>query len=313
MSTMEAEGKPVKHRHVQLVVSWSAMLSALVVVKVDGWSFPVAICLVCTAAQALLLVVASMRAGQAATPNRTTENGDSTEKFAKDLKARLLSGRFRTVKSFANSHTVTGLSRTTVYSAISGTRIPTEATVRNLLCAVADADDAEVCSWLERLSALDRGADPVVPHSSVVPTGRTRLVYVGLAVATAVVAVTLLVRQSGSPSAAPATSTSPQACTPLADLRTHQVSARVANTQGQGTFPRIQPQQNCHTGFLAEKDQVTVVCQDLHGPTVTDVYEGVVRDWSVWDKLASGAYVSDLYLDLPKNAQPALVAGLPSC
>ena len=311
MSTTIAEGKQVKHPHAQLVVSWLAMLSALVVVTVDGWSFPVAICLCCTTGQALLLVATSMRAGHAAEPNRTTDNGDSTETFAKDLKARLLSGRFRTVKSFANSHNVTGLSRTTVYSAISGTRIPTEATVRNLLCAVADADDAEVCSWLERLSALDRGADQVVPHSSVVPTGRTRLVYVGLVVVTAVVVVTLLVRQSGSPAAAPATS--PQACTPLADLRTHQVSARVANTQGQGTFPRIQPQQNCHTGFLAEKDQVTVVCQDLHGPTVTDVYEGAVRDWSVWDKLASGAYVSDLYLDLPKNTQPALVAGLPSC
>jgi hypothetical protein len=33
----------------------------------------------------------------------------------------------------------------------------------------------------------------------------------------------------------------------------------------------------------------------------------------VWDKLGSGAYISDLYTDLPKAAQPELVAGLPSC
>jgi hypothetical protein len=33
----------------------------------------------------------------------------------------------------------------------------------------------------------------------------------------------------------------------------------------------------------------------------------------VWDKLASGAYVADLYVDLPKGAQPALVDQLPAC
>jgi hypothetical protein len=38
-----------------------------------------------------------------------------------------------------------------------------------------------------------------------------------------------------------------------------------------------------------------------------------VRDWPVWDKLGSGAYVSDLYVDLPKGATPALVDQLPAC
>ncbi len=79
------------------------------------------------------------------------------------------------------------------------------------------------------------------------------------------------------------------------------MQARVTNTEGQGTYVRIAPQVNCHTGFLADGDAVTVVCQELYGPRISDTYSGAVLDWPVWDKLSSGAYVSDLYISLPKE------------
>ncbi|HEX9338053.1 MAG TPA: hypothetical protein VF892_19305 [Pseudonocardiaceae bacterium] len=239
---------------------------------------------------------------------------DSVSAFARDLKDRLLVGRYRTVKAFAGDHSLTGLSRSTVYSAIGGARLPTAATTAKLLSTVACADETEIQRWLDRRSALDN------PPSEAPDPGPTRtarrsvrlrdavVAAVGLVAVTNGLTIVITLTWASHPSPASA-----QPCSPQADLRPHQVVAHVANTEGQGTFARITPADRCHTGFLPEADTVSVVCQDLVGPTITDIYAGKVRDWPVWDKLGSGAYVSDLYLDLPKGAQPALVDQLPAC
>ena len=250
---------------------------------------------------------------------------DSVSAFARDLKDRLLAGRYRTVKAFAGDHTLTGLSRSTVYSAIGGARLPTAATTAKLLSAVTAAEEAEIQLWLDRRSVLDippgdrRSQDP----ASTSKPRRTVSVYhavvaaVGLVVLTngLTVAMTLAwARHQNSVPASPiAHAATNQPCSPVADLRPYQVVAHVANTQGQGAYARLTPQDHCHTGFLPEADAVTVVCQDLNGPTITDLYAGKSRDWPVWDKLGSGAYIPDLYLDLPKGPRPGLVDQLPAC
>jgi predicted DNA-binding transcriptional regulator AlpA len=236
---------------------------------------------------------------------------DSVSAFARDLKDRLLAGRYRTVKAFAGDYALTGMSRSTVYAAIGGTRLPTAATTTKLLATVAGADEAEIQPWLDRRAALDG------PPTDSAPTPR-RLVRlrdaviagVGLVAVTNGLTIVLSMAWANHPGPAPAAN---PPCRPSADLRPYQVVAHVANTDGQGTYTRIAPQESCHTGFLPEGDSVTVVCQQLRGGTITDLYAGQVRDWPVWDKLGSGAYVSDLYLDLPKGAEPALVARLPAC
>jgi predicted DNA-binding transcriptional regulator AlpA len=237
---------------------------------------------------------------------------DSVSAFARDLKDRLLAGRYRTVKAFAGDYALTGMSRSTVYAAIGGTRLPTAATTTKLLSTVAGADEAESQQWLVRRAALD---GPPTDGSTPTPRRLVRLrdaviAGVGLVAVTNGLTIVLSMAWANHPSPAPAAH---PPCTPSADLRPYQVVAHVANTAGQGTYTRIAPQESCHTGFLPEADSVTVVCQELHGATITDVYAGHVRKWPVWDKLGSGAYVSDLYLDLPKGTEPALVARLPAC
>ena len=259
-----------------------------------------------------------------AAPRPATD--DTIARFAQDLKERLLAGPYRSVTAFADNYALTGVSRSTTYAAISGTRLPSDSTVDKLLSTVVGADRSEIQTWLTRRCALDTTADAEVPGSpaSAAPHRVLRLrevvvIAVGLAVlaAGAGVGITLSVTHppaSASPPPAPASATTtPHICSPAPDLRAHQVAAHVANTQGEGTYTRIAPQTPCHTGFLADGDTVTVVCQDLSGPVINDVYDGFVRGWPVWDKLGSGAYVSDLYVDLPKGPQPALVDQLPSC
>ena len=232
----------------------------------------------------------------------------------------MLSDLYRSVTAFADNYTLTGVSRSTTYAAISGTRLPTDGTVDKLLATVVGADKTEIQTWLARRSALDTTLDPALPDTPTVQAPRRWLrlgdvvvIAVGLAIlaAGASTAITLsMTHRQTSASPPPA---APRICSPAPDLRAHQVAAHVANTQGEGTYTRIAPQTPCHTGFLSDGDSVTVVCQDLHGPVITDVYDGTVRGWSVWDKLASGAYVSDLYVDLPKSTSPALVDQLPAC
>jgi predicted DNA-binding transcriptional regulator AlpA len=242
----------------------------------------------------------------------TVPQGDSVSAFALDLKERLLAGRYNTVKAFAGDYALTGMSRSTVYSALGGTRLPTAVTITKLLSTVAGADDAEIRPWIDRRSALDhREPDPgPAPRRSVRPRNAVATM-VGVAV-TSVLSVGITLACTGHPESEQL-STAAQLCSPLADPGPHQVTAHVANTEGEGIYARIAPHEGCHTGFLAEAQSVTVVCQDLHGPTVIDVHAGTARAWPVWDKLGSGAYVSDVYLDLPKATQPALVDQLPAC
>jgi len=235
-------------------------------------------------------------------------NGDSIAAFAGDFKQRLLSGRYRTVTAFADNYPLTGVSRSTAYSAIGGARLPTAATTSKLLSTVLGADDDEITAWLARRAALEQpsGAAGTGQPVRMVRLRNAALAVVLAAAASAAFAVTLW--RVAHPAAV-----APRVCTPRADLRPHQVTAHVANTQGQGTYARLTPTEDCHTGFLPETDDITVACQDLRGPVITDVYRGVIRHWPVWDKLGSGAYISDLYTDLPKSTQPALVDGLPAC
>jgi predicted DNA-binding transcriptional regulator AlpA len=238
--------------------------------------------------------------------------GDSVAAFGCDLKERLLSGRYRNVTAFADNYALTGVSRSTVYAAVSGARLPTAATTGKLLGTVVGAGDDEIAAWLVRRADLERPLDPETDAGELGrPVRMVRLRTAVLAVFAAVAGMTVgNALHWGLPQAAPAAA---RICAPQADLRRHQVVARVANTQGQGTYARLAPNQDCHTGFLPENDGVTVVCQDLHGPVITDVYQGVVLHWPVWDKLGSGAYISDFYTDLPKEQQPTLVDGLPAC
>jgi predicted DNA-binding transcriptional regulator AlpA len=260
-------------------------------------------------------------------PQRAT-SGDSVAGFGQDFKERLLAGPYRSVTAFADNYGLTGVSRSTTYAAISGTRLPSEGTVDKLLATVVGADRAEIQIWLTRRSALETGLDAAPdsgrPEARTVRRLRLRdvaVLAIGLAVvaagASAAIAVSMTLSMTHHQSAANPAPTSVAAparsCSPTPDLRTHQVAAHVANTQGEGTYARITPQTPCHTGFLSDGEPITVVCQDLHGPVITDVYDGSVRNWPVWDKLGSGAYVSDLYVDLPKRPSPALVDQLPGC
>ncbi len=250
------------------------------------------------------------------------ENDDRVARFSQDLKERLLSGPYRSVTAFADNYALTGVSRSTTYAAISGTRLPTEGTVDKLLATVVGADQTEIQAWRARRCALDitpsdepDGASPATrPATRSVRLRDAAVIAVGFAVvaAGAGAAITLSMSHRSAPTTI-ASTTSRTSCSPTPDLRRHQVIAHVTNTQGEGTYARITPREACHTGFLSDGDTITVVCQDLHGPVITDVYDGAVRGWPVWDKLGSGAYVSDLYVDLPKGSRPALVDQLPAC
>lgn len=320
-------------RRVQVLVGCAA-LTAATVATISAHS---ALSLGCAALVALQLILTAFhdtrttyletrRVGDSDPPSQALpaqSAADSVATFARDLKQVLLSGNYRSIKSIAGAHKQTGMSRSTVYSAVSGTRLPSESTIRGLLSSVTDVSDDEIQRWLDRCARLATPASLVLTDPSDRPP-RTRpqgyryvtSIAAGLSGAAVGAITTILIVQPTRPAtSAAATPSAPptQLCTPLADLRTYQVPAHVANTQGQGVFARLQPQQNCHTSFLSEGTPVTVVCQDLHGPTITDTYGSAVRDWPVWDKLGSGAYVPDLYVDLPKEAKPGLVAQLPAC
>lgn len=89
---------------------------------------------------------------------------DEVRQFAGDLKKRLLEGRFRHVKAFADRPELTGVGRSTVYDALRGLRLPSDVTVAGLLSSVAQADQEEISGWLQRradLAALT--ADPAPP------------------------------------------------------------------------------------------------------------------------------------------------------
>lgn len=255
---------------------------------------------------------------------------DEVRQFAEGLKKRLLQGRFRHVKAFADRPELTGVGRSTVYDALRGLRLPSDVTVAALLSTVGQADQQEIGDWLQRRAKLadvaPMTADPplIDPHLPAQPgkdtpepasTGRFRRGAAAVLVAAGVVVGvggTLLVEQLlASPrSPGPATAGS---CSPAPDLRGGAVAARTANTQGEGVYVYTGPDGRCRSGFLGEQMQISVVCQVLQGKDITDTYRNAVRRWAVWDKLSSGAYVPDLYTDLPKGNTPTLVDGLPAC
>ncbi|HEU0132178.1 MAG TPA: hypothetical protein VFQ85_14410 [Mycobacteriales bacterium] len=63
-----------------------------------------------------------------------------------------------------------------------------------------------------------------------------------------------------------------------------------------------------------EGDLIEVVCQERHGRLVTDTpYHDRQTSSSVWDRLADGTFVSDIYTDLPKTSGDTPPRGLPRC
>lgn len=62
-------------------------------------------------------------------------------------------------------------------------------------------------------------------------------------------------------------------------------------------------------------DRVTVVCQVRNGPFESHPYvpEGYPDEWPVWSKLSDGRWVSDLYLDTPKEEGDVPPEGIPLC
>lgn len=285
-------------------------------------SVPDAIGIALTGTTAILLVLPLRHAApsvdedspEPANTNRCAGDQDAVAAFGRDLKERLLNGRYRSVTAFADNYALTGVSRSTAYAAVSGARLPTETTTRKLLRMVVGADEQEIADWIARRAEVEAGPSgpdqaPAAPAQRMVRTRDAVVLAAVVAVVSAATSAAVTVTATKTPQNAGVQND----CTPQADLRPHQVVAHVANTQGQGVYARLSPHVGCHTGFLPERDNVTVACQDLHGPVITDFYDGTIRHWPVWDKLSSGAYVPDLYLDLPKQPQPALVDGIPAC
>jgi transcriptional regulator with XRE-family HTH domain len=60
-----------------------------------------------------------------------------------------------------------------------------------------------------------------------------------------------------------------------------------------------------------ESRAVSVVCQERHGREITNPALHVTSP--VWDKLAEGVWISDLYTDLPKVTGDAPPLGIPTC
>lgn len=98
------------------------------------------------------------------------------------------------------------------------------------------------------------------------------------------------------------------------------VTAHIGNTWDDrtgtnvGVFEYLDPQSTERAGpGLPEGTAVTVLCQYLHGRTVTDTpHNGRLTSSTVFDKLADGHVISDIYTDLPKaGAQTA--PGLGEC
>lgn len=92
------------------------------------------------------------------------------------------------------------------------------------------------------------------------------------------------------------------------------VSAKVENTFGRGVFTRNGPsKQTTKMNSLFDGDRVYVVCLAENGSPVTDDAQRKTR--TVWALLSTGVWVSDLYLNTPKNWVPpqAPPAPLRSC
>lgn len=259
---------------------------------------------------------------------------DQIRQFAEELKKRLLEcGRFRHVKAFADQPEFTGVSRSTVYDALGGRRLPSESTVVQLLRTVAVVDDEELAEWVDRravLAGLAAGSDrpePVAPVVATEPTatgptdlpvaipapGTTRAGWRGRAAL--LIAAGVVLGTIGTLGVQHLTSTAgaSESCTPAPDLRPGAVAAHTTNTQGEGVYAYLAANGGCRTGFLTDGTSISVVCQVLGGKDITDTYRNAVRDWAVWDKLSSGAFVPDLYTDLPKGRSAQLVDGLPAC
>ncbi|MFE6309326.1 helix-turn-helix domain-containing protein [Nocardiopsis sp. NPDC057823] len=101
----------------------------------------------------------------------------------------------------------------------------------------------------------------------------------------------------------------------------HGVTATVVHTEGLGVITRCGPgaeYDRSQVQNLTDGVDVTIVCQvrdgqvlaDLPVPEAQERYDGY---WPVWNKLSTGVWVSDLYVDTPKEATSTPPEGIPLC
>jgi hypothetical protein len=95
-------------------------------------------------------------------------------------------------------------------------------------------------------------------------------------------------------------------------------SARIINTwsgkqqQYLGTFGYKSPNSSERSGTgYGESDAISVLCQNRHGRTIMDRTSGQSSD--VWDLLADGSWISDLYTTLTKTTDDIPPEGMPTC
>lgn len=95
--------------------------------------------------------------------------------------------------------------------------------------------------------------------------------------------------------------------------------ATVAFTEGKGLKTRTGPGTSHPLGIphtLPEGAMIAVLCQDRHGEPFRDPTGDSRRydqAWPVWNRLADGNWVSDLYVDLPKIPGDVPPRGIPRC
>lgn len=135
----------------------------------------------------------------------------------------------------------------------------------------------------------------------------------------ALIAAGVAIHNSGSSAPPSATTTATSAPVPPSPRRpapAPTVFATVVHTGSIGVYKHQQPtNQSTQSYGPGEGERIPVVCQVRDGQPVTDPDStpGLPENWPVWDKLADGYFVTDLYTDLPKDPGPTPPLGLPLC
>lgn len=196
----------------------------------------------------------------------------------------------RSMRSLAEQ---TGWGRSTIHEWLSGTRLPSDSQLDDLLDAVNAPQDQRL--ELHRIRNVvppthveEPAPDEVDGALNPTPTPPPRRRGWALPVLAGVLALALFgggyaLGRTGSTDGG--------------------VSTHVAQTLGKGVFTRKGPSTKTEEmGSLFDGNKVTVVCLAPNGDAVNDTAQGKTR--TVWALLSTGVWIPDLYLDTPKNWTP---------